>query len=284
MLLEAAEPVRSRTATPRGVGRHAAGGRAARSSRSSAPTARARARWSNADRRPARRALRRAAPATASISARCRRAPGVPPRHRPGAGGAPVVHRGCRWRKISRWAATGRGAPAPRRHAGPRGYRLFPILSERRRQLSRLALGRPAADGGHRPRCSWPGPRLLLLDEPSLGLAPTIVEQMFRIIRTDSRRGRGHPARRAERPAGAGHRRPCLRARGGPGGGRRPAVNRCGSSRASSGRILACAAGTTSTVEGRQEMSVIKVRGPRVRAPAGARPRRSWRSSSPTSG
>jgi branched-chain amino acid transport system ATP-binding protein len=26
-------------------------------------------------------------------------------------------------------------------------------------------------------------PRLLLLDEPSLGLAPTIVEQMFRIIR-----------------------------------------------------------------------------------------------------
>jgi branched-chain amino acid transport system ATP-binding protein len=32
-------------------------------------------------------------------------------------------------------------------------------------------------------------PRLLLLDEPSLGLSPAVVEDMFRIIRTINERG-----------------------------------------------------------------------------------------------
>ena len=46
-------------------------------------------------------------------------------------------------------------------------------------------------------------PKLLLLDEPSLGLAPQVVERIFQVLRRDLERGRGAPARRAERAQGA---------------------------------------------------------------------------------
>ena len=56
-------------------------------------------------------------------------------------------------------------------------------------------------------------PRLLLLDEPSLGLAPLIVRDIFRIVMRPARPRRLDPAGRAERARGARDRRLRLCAR-----------------------------------------------------------------------
>ena len=55
-------------------------------------------------------------------------------------------------------------------------------------------------------------PDLLMLDEPSMGLAPILVEQIFDIIKELNAAGHHHPAGRAERQHGALHCRPRLRA------------------------------------------------------------------------
>ena len=67
-------------------------------------------------------------------------------------------------------------------------FALFPRLRERRTQLA------GTLSGGERQmlaigRALMARPRLLMLDEPSLGLAPRIVREIFRIIETLRRRG-----------------------------------------------------------------------------------------------
>lgn len=82
-------------------------------------------------------------------------------------------------------------APEPRaKRAGTLEsvYEMFPRLRERRHQLA------GTLSGGEQQLCAIGRglmglPRLLMLDEPSLGLAPIMVEEMFKIIRRINREG-----------------------------------------------------------------------------------------------
>ena len=81
--------------------------------------------------------------------------------------------------------------PAARAKFGQRlemVYALFPRMKERRLQLA------GTRSGGEQQMCAigralMSGPKLLLLDEPSAGLAPVVVQSIFEVIRKMSAQG-----------------------------------------------------------------------------------------------
>src|SRR6476659_7716507 len=85
------------------------------------------------------------------------------------------------------------GAMVPRAHAEravnlEKVYGLFPVLAERRNQAAGTLSGgeqQMLAIG----RCLMGAPELVMFDEPSLGLAPAVVQQLLRTIRDLNREG-----------------------------------------------------------------------------------------------
>ena len=85
-------------------------------------------------------------------------------------------------------------------------YELFPRLKERSWQAAGTLSGgeqQMLAVG----RALMSRPKIIMMDEPSLGLAPIVVKGIFDIIREINKQGVTVPAYRAERQYGPAHRR-----------------------------------------------------------------------------
>jgi branched-chain amino acid transport system ATP-binding protein len=81
-----------------------------------------------------------------------------------------------------------RRARAKARQTMDEVYAMFPPLAERRSQLAGTMSGgeqQMLAIG----RCLMGQPELIMFDEPSLGLAPTVVQEVFRTIRMLNQKG-----------------------------------------------------------------------------------------------
>mgnify|MGYP003319234627 FL=1 len=81
--------------------------------------------------------------------------------------------------KLGAFAKTARGDSAKNLEFV---YELFPRMKERRNQLA------GTMSGGEQQMCAigraiMSGPKLLLMDEPSAGLAPVVVQQVFGLVR-----------------------------------------------------------------------------------------------------
>ena len=93
-------------------------------------------------------------------------------------------------------------------------FDLFPRMKERRSQLA------GTMSGGEQQMCAigralMSDPKLLLLDEPSAGLAPVVVQQVFELVKRIRAQWPDRADRRAERAAGPARGRSRL-----PAGGR----------------------------------------------------------------
>ena len=85
------------------------------------------------------------------------------------------------------------GTPIPERI-----FEMFPVLKEMLQPARRRSVRRPAAAARDRPRARRMSPKLLILDEPTEGIQPSIIKDIERVIRVlAAERRDGDPAGRA---------------------------------------------------------------------------------------
>ncbi len=149
---------------------------------------------------------------------------------RKSAASSPTCRSWTTWKSAASARAAGPTAPPRPEWTPEKLFALFPNLGE----MPQRPGGRMS--GGEQQmltvaRTLMGQPLLVLLDEPSEGVAPLIVQQMARTIRALKAQGVERAAERAEPAVRRGRGRPRLPYRTGPGGPRRPHGRRGGQPR-----------------------------------------------------